>query len=141
MQVALSLIIAAVVIIILLIIIAFIWYEFMGWGPFTGTNGSVMSWDSDDVAAMRFKNCIFTVSRPDGTVATKDVSSILNGMAVAYEGSVKPPSSLALARPLNPFSFVIKGFNTVDVVPDPSIPLWANSKVTLTGKMRTLKFP
>lgn len=139
MQLVLSLIIAAVVIIILVIAVAFVWYE-MGWQSFSGTNNSNMSWGGNgaDVANMRFKGCIFTVKLPNGKTVTQNVTTVLNGMAVAYVDSPKPQSTLALVRPLNPFSFVIKGFNTPDVVPDPSVPLWANATVTLVGKVKTL---
>jgi hypothetical protein len=81
----------------------------------------------DDVSRLRFRNCVFTVKRGDGVTKTHDVTAVLNGMAVAYKGGYNNPQMLTLVRPLNPFSFVIPGFNDRATVADPSARPWCAS--------------
>jgi hypothetical protein len=60
-------------------------------------------------------------------------------MTSAYGGGVNNPSQLKLTRPLNAFSFTIPGFNDVNSVSDPTIYMWKNATVSLTGYWRVLK--
>jgi hypothetical protein len=46
--------------------------------------------------------------------------------------------ALTLTRPLNPFSFVIPGFNDSATVARPDAPEWKSATVTLTGSWKTI---
>jgi hypothetical protein len=87
-----------------------------------------------DARALRFKDAVFTVEDLDsGEKWTRDVSGILDGMALALDARAAS-LGLFLDAPLNPFSFAIKGFNTDPG--DGQRPLAAslkNSRTTLTG--------
>ena len=93
-----------------------------------------------NIASLRFKGCIFTVVDPAGKKHTADVTTVLNGMAVAYRGAVsKIPSALYLDRPLNAFSFVIPGVNDKATVTTSAMAkTWANCATTLAGDARTI---
>lgn len=113
-----SQVIAALLVVALLVLIAYVWYNYMGWTPFTFTSGDVdpstsqprvPSWMPEidrSVGGLRFHTCTFYVRAAGGaTVATKDVTAVLNGMAAAYEKPISGVSKLTLAGPLNPYSF------------------------------------
>jgi hypothetical protein len=150
MQKAAAAILAAIIVLVIIIAGSFAWYNLVGWKDFSGKTGDSMSWKPDGTAnlsRLRFKDCIFTVTRRDGVVASKNVTAALNGMAVAYEGGTSMPSTLTLTRPLNAFSFTIPGFNDTATVSDPSSEPWCQSPVpacpgaavtTLVGKWRTI---
>jgi hypothetical protein len=93
-----------------------------------------------NVASLRYKGCTFTVVDPAGATHTADVTSVLNGMAVAYRGSAsKIPLSLRLDRPLNAFSFLIPGVNDRATVTTADMAgTWVNCATTLTGEVRTI---
>ncbi len=76
---------------------------------------------------------IFTVGD-----TSKDVTSVLNGMAAAYKGDKTSVNTgeLALDTYLNPFSFTIPGFN--DPVDNPAADIWRTAKVSLVGKYRVI---
>lgn len=139
-------IIAAVITIVLFLCTTYIWYTFSGWTKFSYSTGDNPSWipsNDADISLLRFHSCTFTVNRSDGVTETLDVTPVLNSMAVAFKGGIKNPASLTLTRPLNPFSFVIMGFNDRKTVLDPSVAPWCincpdGTKVTLTGYVRTL---
>ncbi|MFA6166980.1 MAG: hypothetical protein WC700_10205 [Gemmatimonadaceae bacterium] len=121
---------AAVITLVMLIVAAFIWSRFVGWQSFTNKTGDQVSWQaagSADVSRLRFLDCTFTVVRSDGVVGSKDVTAVLNGMAVAYQDGSNNPTVLSLDRPLNPFSFVITGFNDSATVADPTKPPWCSA--------------
>jgi hypothetical protein len=136
-----ALLLAAVITFLIVIIAAYMMYNYYNLASFSFTTGQPGTWTvpaGHDVSDLRFIKCIFTVSVPGQTPVTKDVSSVLNGMAVAYTKSANPPTELSLISPLNPFSFVIPGFNDSATVKDPTIPKWTNAKVSLVGKVRIL---
>lgn len=78
---------------------------------------------------LRFKKAIFTIKCTDGTVKTQDVTAVLNAMAIGItstknSGTNKPRPTLFLSDPLQPFSFVIPGFNDMKTLGDyPSTPI------------------
>ena len=134
---------SALIIIIILLVAAYIWYNFIGWTEFNATTGDQPIWKPDvAISRLRFKDCIFTVTRSDGVSQSLDVSQVLNGMVVAFKNSTLDVAEpLKLVRPLNPFSFVIAGFNDKATVSDPSIPLWNvknGATATLSGKWRNI---
>jgi hypothetical protein len=94
----------------------------------------------ENASALRFKGCTFTVVDPAGKKYEADVTAVLNGMAIAYRGATTPvPRTLRLDRPLNAFSFIIKGVNDSATVASPTeAARWATSATTLTGLVRTV---
>lgn len=121
---------AAITVLALLIIAAYVWYNYTGWAAFSFKTGDAPAWTpaaQADISLLRFKDCVFTVQRGDGVAKSYDVTPALNGMAVAYRGGGANPAALTLTRPLNPFSFVIPGFNDRASVPDPSAAPWCAS--------------
>jgi hypothetical protein len=121
--------VALIIVLVLLIAVAYGWYNYTGWQPFSYATNDVPAWHplSGQVARLRFKDAKFTVTRLDGVQATYDVTAVLNGMSTAYTGSITGPPALTLTRPLNPFSFVIPGFNDRTTVADPTSSLWCTS--------------
>lgn len=118
-----AILLATITVMVIVIAIALMWYNFMGWTTFTNKTGDSPSWAPPagaDISKLRFKNCVFSVSRADGVIKTQNVDAVLNGMAVAYRNGVNSPMALTLVRPLNAFSFVIPGFNDRATVSDPS---------------------
>jgi hypothetical protein len=106
-----------------------------------GTPPSWAAAKGENIAALRFKGCTFTVVDPTtGETHSADVTTVLNGMAVAYRGaSSKIPTVLHLDRPLNAFSFQIPGVNDSATVTTPEgAKKWAASATTLTGSVRTI---
>lgn len=106
-------------------------------------SGRAPSWTAEgdaDVTALRFLDCIFTVTDPQGVNHMADVTTVLNGMAVAHRGSItKTPRTLYLDRPLNAFSFVISGVNdSATVTTAAEAATWKNCATTLTGQWRTI---
>jgi hypothetical protein len=106
-------------------------------------SGSSPAWGAasgENVSALRFKSCKFSVIDPQGGTHTADVTAVLNGMAVAYRGATgQVPAVLRLDRPLNAFSFIIPGVNdsaTVKTAADAK--LWQNSPTALVGYTRTI---
>jgi hypothetical protein len=139
-----ALLLSVVIVITILVSTAYTWYNFTGWKQFNfKPSADAPSWAPSkdaDVSRLRFKGCIFSVARPGFGVKSINVDKVLNSMAVAYKSGVNTRTSLKLTGPLNPFSFVIVGFNdrlTVPLSPDRD-PTWANSTVSLTGKVRTI---
>jgi hypothetical protein len=126
-----SVVLAAIITLVLVIAVAYAWYGFVGWSDFSYSAGDSPAWapaPGKSLARLRFKDCVFTVRRGDGKTATFEASAVLNGMAVAYASAVgAPPPVLTLDRPLNPFSFVITGFNDRASVPDPGAAPWCTS--------------
>jgi hypothetical protein len=105
--------------------------------------GVVPSWTAaggQNISALRFKNCVFTVVDPQGQTHTADETSVLNGMAVAYRGATSAvPASLYLDRPLNAFSFKLAGVNDSATVPTAAAAAaWAGSATALAGESRTI---
>jgi hypothetical protein len=138
-------VIAAVVVIVLLIGAAFVWYTFTGWKTFSYTSGDTPAWTpagQADISRLRFRSCLFTVSRSDGVKRALNVSPALNSMAVAFAGGPNNPPALTLTGPLNAFSFVIPGFNDRATVTDPAAAPWCTDAgcagATLVGKVRTI---
>lgn len=129
MNTGLASIVALVVVLILLVMAAYVWYNYTGWKTFSYSTGDSPSWTptDSDISSLRFKDCSFVVQRGDGKMATLDATAVLNSMAVAYAGATKKPLALTLVRPLNPFSFVIPGFNDRASVPDPTVAPWCTS--------------
>jgi hypothetical protein len=132
METGSALLFATIVLIVLILSAAYAWYNFTGWTAFSYKTGDSPSWipaKSEDISRLRFKDCVFTVTRTDGKVATLDADPVLNSMAVAYKsGSINTnPATLTLTRPLNPFSFVITGFNDKASVPDPTVSPWCTA--------------
>ena len=112
------------------VLIAYVWYNYTGWQSFSYGTGASPAWTpagQADISMLRFKGCTFSVARGDGATATMDVTAVLNGMAVAYAGGTNNPPSLTLVRPLNPFSFVILGFNDSTTVSDPTAAPWCSA--------------
>ena len=137
------------------------WYNYVGWLPFSftgdpknvaldaaakasgGTRPAGPSWtplNDADISRLRFKDCVFTVTRSGAAPAVKNVTANLNSMAVAYKDSPMKtnPGSLKLTRYLNSFSFLIPGVNDKVSAPNNKDPVWINATVTLTGKYRTI---
>jgi hypothetical protein len=114
--------IAAATIAVLLLVAAAAWYHLGAWTPFTFSGGTDPGeWTpaaGKSPADLRFRGCVFTVAPPGQTPHSADVTGILNGMARGLQGvkGAGAPATLALDRPLNPFSFVIPGFNDVATV-------------------------
>jgi hypothetical protein len=146
MQPGQSLVLGLVIVLVVLVIAAYYWYHHTGWTTFSfkGTTSSAAgtppSWAAakgENISALRFKGCTFTVVDPAGNTHSADVTTVLNGMAVAYRGaSSKIPTVLKLDRPLNAFSFQIPGVNDSATVTTPNA--WKNSATTLTGSVRTI---
>ena len=130
-------IIAATITILIVIVAVYVWYNFAGWKTFTYKTGDDPSWipsTGADISQLRFKNCMFTVKRSDGKIRSLDVSVVLNSMAVGFKGGTNNPATLLLTRPLNPFSFVIVGFNDRRTVTDPTVLPWCTSPpIACTG--------
>lgn len=106
---------------------AYVWYNYNGgWTKFNYSTGDLPSWTpakDADISRLRFKDCIFTVTVPAGDSSpsitkTANAAPALNAMALGFKGGVSNPASLKLVRPLNPFSFHIKGFNDKAVADD-----------------------
>jgi hypothetical protein len=134
-------------------IIAYMWWKSL-WTPFSFAAGQLPTWappKGKSLADLRFSDCVFKVSRADGLVAQKDVTPVLQNMALAYSDAAPNqalPSALSLDAPLNSFSFVIMGFNDAASAGNPSALPWCTapptgtsgvcpgSTVTLTGKYR-----
>lgn len=129
---------------LLALVAAYVWYNFTGWQPFRFQTGSVPTWvpsGGADVSRLRFKGCTFAVALAAGPPRTADVSAALNSMAVAYKGGKANPAALTLTGPLNPFSFVIEGFNDRATVPDPTVAPWCDgcgARAALAGQVRTI---
>lgn len=141
MQKAGALLTAMIVTMIIVFAGAFAWYKFTGWKSFSYKTGDSPSWvpgGPGGVSHLRFKDAVFTVTRPDGTVRVQDATPALNSMAVAYEGGSVTVPALTLTRPLNPFSFVIPGFNDTATVAHPDAPEWTSATATLTGSWKTI---
>ena len=155
MPIALAVVVAVLIIVVLALGGAYAWWNFTGWSaPFAYQTGATPAWtpmkDSkgipQDISRLRFKGCVFTATRADGVSQSLNVDVVLNSMAVAFKPNVAGgtnPASLNLVTPLNPFSFVIPGFNDKATVPSPSVPLWSitatpAAKVSLTGQVRTI---
>lgn len=132
-----ALIIAAIIALVIIIAVSLINYTARGWNSFLCDNGQTCSWSADAVEDLRFRDVTFSVQLPNGESYSKDVTPVLNSMAVAYEG-VKNSGSLSLDRPLNPFSFLIPGVNDSKTVPDPTQGGWPNAVARLIGKTRNL---
>lgn len=137
---------SAAIIIVLLLVLSYVWWHYTGWNQFAFSAGDLPSWKptgaGKNVSLLRFKDCVFTVQRAgDAAPTSRDVTAVLNSMAVAYSSGRSRfyapsdyPPSLDLARPLNAFSFVIPGFNDVyyldaegnprGTVKDPSAAPW-----------------
>jgi hypothetical protein len=118
---------AAAIVLLLVVAAAYAWYHLVGWQPFSYQAGSHPAWApaaGRDISRLRFKDCVFAVRRSDGAAQAHDVTPALNGMAVAYKGGAANPARLALTHPLNPFSFVIPGFNDSATVSDPTARPW-----------------
>lgn len=101
-----------------------------GWVPKQGSN----------ISRLRFSDCIFTITTPDGRRYSQNVTPALNSMAVAYTGStIKMPNTLYLSGPLNAFSFVIPGVNDRRTLPTSAdAETLDGSACSLTGKYRTI---
>jgi len=130
MQRASAALLATIIVIALVIVAAYVWYNYTGWAEFSNKTGDSPSWvpaNGADISRLRFKDCIFTVTRGDGVSRSYDVTPALNSMAVAYRGGGGNPLSLTLTRPLNPFSFVIPGFNDRATVADPTAAPWCTT--------------
>lgn len=139
--------VSGAIILIIFACLVLLWhYSPIGWEKFSFKTQDNASWTSTDKSRLRFKKCIFTVTLADKTTTqTKDVTAILNSMALGYK--TDEPSGLDLSKPLklikplNPFSFVITGFNDKKTVSDPSAPQWlvsGGATATLTGNYRTI---
>jgi len=145
---------AFVGVLLLLLIGAFAWYHWPGsWEAFEFYGGSRPAWPApagEKVNSLRFEGCTFTTANPQGEKASFDVTPVLNGMAVAYDVPLAPGMSNTLFLggsegqqiPLNPFSFVIPGFNDRGAVPDSTardrwkvVPPGATK---LTGRVRAI---
>lgn len=131
----------ALVIILLLLVAAAVAWNSVGWTSFSYQLGDSPGWIPKagrggvpgDVSKLRFSKCYFSVARADGITRTLDVSPALNSMAVAYKGGKGNPSMLTLTRPLNPFSFVIPGFNDRASVSNPTAPPWCSAPPPACG--------
>jgi len=135
-----AMIVALIVIIIIFVAISYGWYNFYGWKSFEFKTRNAVSWSSSTkkgIADLRFKKVIFSIKFPDESFQSKDVTNVLNGMATAYTGQPNK-GTLTLDRPLNPFSFVIKGVNDKDTATDPSSKKWKKTTATLVGSVRTI---
>lgn len=161
MDTAPAFILSLLTVVAILIIAAYVWYNSSGWSTFSFKTGDSTScgtpsapktcgpcWTpkvaangtSGSISELRFKNAIFTLN-VGGQPYTKDVTAVLNGMAVAYQGTgatAVNTGGLCLDKPLNAFSFLIQGVNDSTKVPDPTVPVWKAATVTLTGSYRTL---
>jgi hypothetical protein len=122
--------IALLAVIVIVLVVAFGWYHYTGWTTFSYRVGESPSWTPStggDVSRLRFKDCVYTITRGDKVVKTQDVTPVLNSMAVSQKGNAKQPKALTLDRPMNPFSFVITGFNDRKSVPDPTVAPWCTA--------------
>lgn len=147
MKTGLALLGAVVITLIVLVVAAYVWWHYTGWETFAYSAGDSPEWrptKGAHVSRLRFKDCSFQVLRADGATSGIDAAPALNSMAIAFKKAARgtAPSALALVRPLNPFSFVIPGFNDRASVSDPSDPAWCGggpcAAVTLRGKVRTI---
>jgi hypothetical protein len=136
MNSALAAIATAVIVLAVFVLGAYGWYYRAGaWTPFTYNAGDTPAWTAasgKSVADLRFKACEFTVTLPNSTPQALDVTAVLNAMATAYKTATtpsgqSPKASLGLTQNLNPFSFVIPGFNDAGTVSSPSAPPWCTA--------------
>lgn len=170
----LSAVVAVIIIILIFLGVTHLWYnKSSSWQSFNASSVTYdwPQWSStskNGASDLRFRNCIFTVTLGDGkTTQSLDVTNILNGMALQQKspvittttitsGSSKYQPTMTLVRPLNPFSFVINGFNDPTTLANVDIGAYpwctancvnssktptaiANPAVsTLTGEYRTL---
>ena len=142
-----------------LLVAAYLWYNYIGWKPFAYREGEVVTFSAgktESAGSIRFRGATFTVTAPDGTSRSKDVTAILNGMALAYSGGAgAATSSFSLGgkvcikknakglctqtgrpRPLNPFTFTIAGFNDRKTVPTKADAAEWTGAARLTGEAR-----
>lgn len=141
---------ALAIVVVLLIVAAFVWYYNPGaWKKFSYKGGDAVAFTggpTTSVERLRFRKCQFATQSPSKVSQSWDVSSVLNGMAVAYKGSNAGKTVLTLggsARiPLNPFSFTKVGFNDKSVVPTKAdSAAWSSvpdSATTLVGEYRVV---
>ena len=130
--------------IIFILLFWYIIYNYTGWQYFTmkkGENFQILKDDPSLVGNLRFSNCVFKCKGADGTVKTQNVSSVLNGMAYAYEGNKNKDYVFKLDDPgLSPYSFQISGFN--DSVNHPDVKIWGfenpNTEAIMTGYYKIL---
>ena len=134
---------AALIVLAAAVIAAAVWYYKVGWQPFSfaqAAGAAPPSWSPSGTATvdrLRFRKVVFTVTPATGSPRSVDVSAVLNGMAVAYRDAVTVPDALSLVRSLNPYSFVITGFNDSSVTTGASDPL-AGATAELSGVYRTI---
>jgi hypothetical protein len=126
---------SAIIALIVLLVLAVGYYQFFGWKKFAFSTGNVTSWTGNNTSKLRFRRAVFTITPPGQQSYKKDVSAVLNSMAVAYAG-VPNSGTLKLDRPLNAFSFLIPGVNDSKTVPNPAS--WKNAPATLVGEYREL---
>jgi len=118
MDIYTSAVLSAIIIALLFVIASYIWYHFSTWTQFSFKNRDLPEWaTSTGASRLRFRNCKFNVSVgidvPNNSSdlpaveSSLDVTNILNAMAKQSTSGI----TLKLARPLNPFSFTIVGFN------------------------------
>lgn len=134
---------AALVVLVAVVIAAAVWYYKFGWQSYSysqSAGAAAPSWSPSTGATvdrLRFRKAVFTVTPTVGSPQSVDVSAVLNGMAVAYRGSTTVPAELTLVRPLNPYSFVITGFNDSSKTSGGTDPL-AGATAELVGYYRTI---
>lgn len=148
MKIGQSLLLSLIIFIVVLIIAAYGWY-LTGWEHFAvsgavpySSKNALPRWTAASgrhAGNIRFRNCVFSVVDPHGVSHSANVTSVLNGMAIAYSSASRPPATLYLDRPLNAFSFIVDGVNDSATVTTPAkASAWAKSAVNLRGYWRTI---
>ena len=149
MEAHLAIAVAAVVTALVALAAAFAWYHLTGWTRFSYATGDAPRWGAPPggVGRLRFSRVEFAVTRGDGATGRTDAAPALNSMAAAYAGggpaAAAAPPALGLDRPLNPFSFVVPGWNDRAAVADPAAYPWATggprpATATLSGWWRAV---
>ena len=121
------------ILVVIIILLMYLWYNYMGWQPFTVSSGTNNTWTSDtgNIKDLRFKDCTFTI---DGQ--QYDVTPALNAMSTAYKGAELVVPTLSLTAPLNPMSFTIKGVN--DSLAASQVDQFMAYSCSLVGLSRTI---
>jgi hypothetical protein len=162
-----ALLIAVIIALLVLVVAGWVWYHYIGTDDFKFKGGEkvIFRWPMDKtlgkvpVHRLRFTEAKFTAWNPQGKSKTIDVSSVLNGMAIAHAPKPgqknKPPKKLEVGghkclgdncekmrlRPLNPFTFTIPGFNDRATVPtQDAAQRWNTKDARLEGTLRKLPY-
>lgn len=139
-----SIVIIIIMTIIIICAMKYLLYKYTGWIKFNMSNGQNFQVHSlpENISKITFIDTIYTIVATDNTIASRDVSGVLNGMVAAYTGNNNENYIFKLTDPgLNPYSFIINGVSDSKTLNGAKElqPKWNNStNVTLSGYYKLL---